>query len=199
MVDPHDPRRDPEARARMRIALMCSGLVVGMIGLSFAAVPLYDMFCRATGYGGTTQRAERAPDKPGEKVITVRFNADTARGLPWKFEPVEREIRVTVGEERLAFYRATNTSNRPIVGQASYNVSPDKAGLYFNKVACFCFTEQRLEPGETVEMPVSFFVDPSIATERSTRDVNTITLSYTFFELPEKQAALKQGPGTGTN
>ncbi|MGQ3071242.1 MAG: cytochrome c oxidase assembly protein [Ferrovibrionaceae bacterium] len=199
MADEHDPRRDPEARARMRIALMCSGLVIGMIGLSFAAVPLYDMFCRATGYGGTTQRAERAPDKPGEKVITVRFNADTARGLPWKFEPVEREIRVTVGEERLAFYRATNTSNRPIVGQASYNVSPDKAGIYFNKVACFCFTEQRLEPGETVEMPVSFFVDPSIATERSTRDVNTITLSYTFFELPEKQAALKQGQGTGTN
>ncbi len=199
MSDELDPRRDPEARARLRIALTCSAVVLGMIGLSFAAVPLYDMFCRATGYGGTTQRAERAPDKPGEKVVTVRFNADIARGLPWKFEPVEREVRVTVGEERLAFYRATNTSSRPIVGQASYNVSPDKAGIYFNKVACFCFTEQRLEPGETVEMPVSFFVDPSIATDRATREVNTITLSYTFFELPEKQAALKQGAGAGTN
>ncbi len=106
---------------------------------------------------------------------------------------------MTVGEERLAFYRATNTSDRPIIGQASYNVSPDKAGIYFNKVACFCFTEQRLEPGQTVEMPVSFFVDPSIATDRATRDVNTITLSYTFFELPGNQAALKQGAGAGTN
>jgi len=199
MNDEMDPRRDPEARARLRIALTCSAVVLGMIGLSFAAVPLYDMFCRVTGYGGTTQRAERAPDKPGEKVVTVRFNADIARGLPWKFEPVDREVRVTVGEERLAFYRATNTSDRPIIGQASYNVSPDKAGIYFNKVACFCFTEQRLEPGQTVEMPVSFFVDPSIATDRATRDVNTITLSYTFFELPGNQAALKQGAGAGTN
>lgn len=199
MNDERDPRRDPEARARMRIALTCSAVVIGMIGLSFAAVPLYDMFCRMTGYGGTTQRAERAPDKPGEKVVTVRFNADIARGLPWKFEPVEREVRVVVGEERLAFYRATNTSGRAIIGQASYNVSPDKAGIYFNKVACFCFTEQRLEPGETVEMPVSFFVDPSIATDRATREVNTITLSYTFFELPEKQAALKQGGVAGSN
>ncbi len=199
MNDEQDPRRDPEARARMRIALTCSAVVLGMIGLSFAAVPLYDMFCRVTGYGGTTQRAERAPDKPGEKVVTVRFNADTARGLPWKFEPVDREVRVTVGEERLAFYRATNTSDRPIIGQASYNVSPDKAGIYFNKVACFCFTEQRLEPGQTVEMPVSFFVDPEIATDRATRDVHTITLSYTFFELPGNQAALKQGAGSGTN
>ena len=172
----------PQSRANARVALLTAGLVVGMTGLAFASVPLYRMFCQVTGFGGTTQRAEHAPDAVGERIMTVRFNADVAgTNLPWTFAPVEREVKVRVGEERLIFYRAINRGKEPVIGTATFNVTPAKAGIYFQKIACFCFEEQRLDAGESVDMPVSFFIDPEIAKDPNTRDLETITLSYTFF------------------
>lgn len=166
-------------RATALIALTVAGL---MVGASFAAVPLYQIFCQVTGYGGTTQVAETAPAKVLERHMTIRFNADVDRGLPWKFKPVQRQVEVKVGEQALAFYKAENRSDRTIVGTATFNVTPAKAGLYFSKVACFCFTEQRLEPGQSADMPVTFFVDPAIADDPNLDEVTTITLSYTFYE-----------------
>ena len=177
------------SNARVGVALAC--LAGGMVGLSFAAVPLYRWFCQVTGFGGTTMRAERAPEAPGERVITVRFNADVAgNDLPWRFQPLERQVTLRVGEERLSFYRATNVGQAPVVGTATYNVTPHKAAPYFHKLACFCFTEQELASGESMDMPVSFFVDPAIAQDPKMRGVDTITLSYTFFRaLDAKPAA----------
>ena len=163
------------------VAVVLATVVAGMVGLSFAAVPLYRVFCQVTGYGGTTQRAEAAPGTVGARVITVRFNADIAPNLPWAFQPVEREVRVRVGEEKLIFYAAKNRAAVPVTGTATFNVTPPKAGPYFDKVQCFCFTEQRLAAGQSVEMPVSFFIDPKIALDHDLDDVTTITLSYTFF------------------
>lgn len=179
----------PDANRRnRRVALTCAAVVVGMTGLAFASAPLYDLFCRVTGFGGTPMRAESLPGsvQPSEHMITVRFNADTGPGMPWKFQPVQREVKVRPGEEILIFYRASNPTARPVSGQASFNVTPEKAGQYFNKIACFCFEEQVLQPGQSVDMPVSFFVDPEMLTNPKTRDVNTITLSYTFFRKPEE-------------
>lgn len=182
-------------RANGRVAAGLGGIVVLMVGLSFAAVPLYRWICQVTGFGGTTMRAEKAPGVVGDRVVTVRFNADVAsNGLPWRFEAVEKHVDVRVGEERLVFYRATNTGNVPVVGQATYNVTPHKAAQYFNKIACFCFVEQELKPGESIEMPVSFFVDPAFAEDPKLRDVTTITLSYTFFRADaQPQASQAQG------
>jgi cytochrome c oxidase assembly protein subunit 11 len=163
------------------VAVVLATVVAAMVGLSFAAVPLYRVFCQVTGYGGTTQRAEAAPGTMGARVITVRFNADIAPNMPWAFQPVEREVRVRVGEERLIFYAAKNRAAVPVTGTATFNVTPQKAGPYFDKVQCFCFTEQRLAAGQSVEMPVSFFIDPKIALDHDLDDVTTITLSYTFF------------------
>ncbi|MEW5705166.1 MAG: cytochrome c oxidase assembly protein [Pseudomonadota bacterium] len=156
-------------------------LVVGMVGLSYASVPLYRLFCQVTGFGGTTQQAATAPGAAGGRVITVRFNSDVDPGLPWAFQPMQHAVRVRVGEDKLAFYQATNRSNEAIVGTAVYNVTPMKAGLYFNKVQCFCFNEQRLNPGESADMAVSFFIDPDILQDPNLDDIETITLSYTFF------------------
>lgn len=176
------PARTPSRRSNGRVAAGLGGLVVVMIGLSFAAVPLYRWICQVTGFGGTTMRADKAPGVVGERVVTVRFNADVAsNGLPWRFEAVERQVNVRVGEERLAFYRATNTGDVPVIGTATYNVTPHKAAPYFSKIACFCFVEQELKPGESMDMPVSFFVDPAIVDDPKLRGVTTITLSYTFF------------------
>jgi cytochrome c oxidase assembly protein subunit 11 len=169
-------------------ALVAASVVVGMVGVAYAAVPLYQLFCQVTGFGGTTQVADAAPSEIGSRVITVRFNADTARGLGWNFRPQQRSITLRVGEQALAFYEASNPSEHRIVGSATFNVTPDKAGAYFNKIECFCFTEQALEPGQRVDMPVSFFVDPDIVNDRNLDDVKTITLSYTFFEVPGSQA-----------
>ena len=162
--------------------LALATLVVGMVGLSYAAVPLYDLFCRATGYGGTTMVATEVPNQIGEREMTVRFNASVNRDLPWRFRPVQVSVTVRVGEPTLAFYRVENTSERTIVGTATYNVTPLKAGEYFSKIDCFCFTEQVLQPGEIAELPVSFFVDPSIADDPEMGRISTLTLSYTFFE-----------------
>jgi cytochrome c oxidase assembly protein subunit 11 len=161
-------------------AVLLTGVIVGMLGLTAAAVPIYRMFCQVTGYGGTTQRAEQAPE-PLDRTIKVRFNADIARGMPWSFAPVVHEVELRIGEQHLAFFRAHNRGTRPIVGTATFNVTPDKAGSYFDKIDCFCFTEQALQPGEAAELPVSFFVDPAILDDRNTRDLKSITLSYTFF------------------
>ena len=173
------------SRRRTATALILGGVVCGMVGLAFGAVPLYKLFCQVTGFGGTTQVAEEAPVTIGERVVTVRFNADTARDLPWHFKPEQREIKVRVGEMALAFYNAVNQSDRALIGTSTFNVTPVKAGAYFNKIECFCFEEQTLAPGERAEFPVSFFVDPDIVEDRRLDDVTTITLSYTFFARGE--------------
>jgi cytochrome c oxidase assembly protein subunit 11 len=157
------------------------GFVGLMVGLAYASVPLYDLFCRVTGFGGTTQEADAAPGAVEGRMITVRFNADINNGLPWKFQPEQREVTVPIGEETLIAYEAKNLAARTTTGTALFNVTPLKAGKYFSKIACFCFDEQSLEPGQEVSMPVTFFVDPAILEDRLTQDVNTITLSYTFF------------------
>ena len=164
---------------------LATGLIALMLGLTAAAVPLYRLFCQVTGYGGTTQVAEALPAAASRQIIKVRFNADVDPELPWTFRPAQREVEVHPGEQSLAYYRARNDSGRALVGQAVYNVTPFKAGRYFDKIACFCFEEQVLQPGEEVDMPVSFFVDPAILDDPNTRDVTTITLSYTFFLLED--------------
>lgn len=170
-------------KRRNGLTLFASLSVVAcMVGLSFASVPLYRLFCQVTGLGGTTQVAARAPDKMLDRVITVRFNADVNSGLDWKFQPVQREIKVRLGEEALAFYVARNNGAAQVTGTATFNVTPLKAGAYFNKIDCFCFTEQRLAAGRSADLPVAFFVDPDLAKDRNLDDVTTITLSYTFFK-----------------
>jgi cytochrome c oxidase assembly protein subunit 11 len=176
-----------ERANNLRTAVAMAGLALTMAGVSFAAVPLYRWFCQVTGYGGTTQRAERAPEQAGERWVTVRFDANVSgNGLLWRFEPLERSVRVRVGEERIVFYRATNEARVATTGTATFNVTPHKVGGYFQKIACFCFQEQTLEPGQSMDMPVSFFVDPALFADRSAADVTTITLSYTFFRAREQ-------------
>ena len=191
---PGTPRK-AGSRRRMMTALILGGVVCGMVGLSFGAVPLYRLFCQVTGFGGTTQVAEEAPVEIGERVVTVRFNADTARDLPWHFKPEQREIQVRVGEMAMAFYNAVNQSDRALIGTSTFNVTPVKAGAYFNKIECFCFEEQTLAPGERAEFPVSFFVDPDIVEDRRLDDVTTITLSYTFFARGEGVTEAALAPG----
>jgi cytochrome c oxidase assembly protein subunit 11 len=175
-------------RKRMT-AVMATGVIAGMLGLTAAAVPLYRLFCQVTGYGGTTQRAERAPEAVGDATIKVYFNADVAQGMPWSFAPVAREVEVRIGEQTLAFYRAHNSASQPITGTATFNVTPAKAGVYFSKIDCFCFTEQTLAADQTVDMPVSFFVDPAILDDPGARDVRSITLSYTFFPRDDQDSS----------
>ncbi len=177
------------------------GVVVLMGSLAWAAVPFYDWFCRVTGFGGTTGVAETSPEDILDRTVTVRFDASKAKDMAWEFKPVEREMEVRIGETGLAFYEAYNPTDRPIAGQASYNVAPYSAGGYFQKIACFCFEEQVLEPGERIQMPVTFFVDPEMIEDLESRYVHTITLSYTFYEidLPEGYAALETQADTTTN
>jgi cytochrome c oxidase assembly protein subunit 11 len=172
----------------LRVFTVCIATVATMVGAAYAAVPLYDLFCRVTGYGGTTQVAQYDPDQVLDREIIVRFDASRARGFAWEFEPVERQMTVNVGETALAFYRATNPTDRPITGIATYNVAPFKMGPYFAKLDCFCFEEQTLGPGESMEMPVLFFVDPAMDDERRMDDVRSVTLSYTFFEASDQAA-----------
>lgn len=170
--------------------LQTISVVVLMGGLAWASVPFYDWFCRVTGFGGVTNVAEMGSDTVLEQTITIRFDASTERSFPWEFKPEQREMVLRIGETGLAFYEAHNPTDRPVAGQASYNVTPYEAGVFFDKIDCFCFTEQVLQPGETVSMPVSFFVDPAIVTDSEGKYVHTITLSYTFYEidLPEDMA-----------
>jgi cytochrome c oxidase assembly protein subunit 11 len=165
-----------------RTAIGMALFAAAMLGLAFASVPLYRLFCQATGFAGTTQRAERAPGAVAGQ-IGVRFDANVHPGLAWKFEPVQRTVRVAPGARTQIFYRAQNLTARTITGQAVFNVSPDTAGKYFKKIACFCFTEQTLKPGQTVDMPVVFFVDPAIRQDPDAKDIDEITLSYTFYPV----------------
>ncbi|KAK9727030.1 hypothetical protein RND81_05G253500 [Saponaria officinalis] len=179
-----------------KMLIYLTGLVFGMVGCSYAAVPLYRRFCQATGYGGTVQRRETVEEKiarhskdgtVSSREIVVQFNADVADGMPWKFIPTQREVRVKPGESALAFYTAENRSSTPIVGVSTYNVTPMKAAVYFNKIQCFCFEEQRLLPGEQVDMPVFFYIDPEFETDPRMDGINNMILSYTFFKVSEEQ------------
>jgi cytochrome c oxidase assembly protein subunit 11 len=190
-----------EARKR-GTAIVLVAVIGGMLGLTAASVPLYRLFCQVTGYGGTTQRAEQPVGgaTAGDRTVTVLFNADTGRDLPWGFRPLQRRMEVKLGEQNLAFFEAVNRADYPVAGQAVYNVTPFKIGGYFAKIQCFCFDEQTLAPGERVEMPVSFYVDPEIAQDPNTDDVSEITLSYTFYidedatkELRSRTAAAPAG------
>jgi cytochrome c oxidase assembly protein subunit 11 len=185
-----------------KVVLSLSFAALAMLGLGFASKPLYDTFCRVTGYGGTTRVAEQMSEMVTEREIKVRFDANVASNLGWTFKPDDASVTVKLGQNALAYYTATNDTKYPIVGTASYNVSPTKAGPYFSKLECFCFTEQRLEPGETVSMPVLFFVDPLLSEDKRLDEIKTITLSYTFHKVEhpsddantavERQAQLKK-------
>lgn len=172
---------DRKQRTNLVIVGMCVAFVGGMVGMSYAAVPLYKLYCQITGNLGTTQRVEQASDVILEKTIKVRFDANVGNGLPWQFAPDDREITLKIGETTQAYFRVKNVSDGVTYGQATYNVTPMASGSYFNKIQCFCFTETKLEPNEEIEMPVQFFVDPEIVNAVETRNIGTITLSYTFF------------------
>ena len=173
------------------VAVVCVAIVLAMVGLSYAAVPLYRIYCQATGYAGTTQRAAKPSETVLDRTLTVRFDANVSPDLPWRFEPLQRKLDMKIGENTLAFYRATNTSDHPITGMAVFNVAPEAAGSHFNKVQCFCFTEQRLEAGEAVDMPVSFFVAPAILSDHGDDNLTEITLSYTFYPATNQKTGGK--------
>jgi cytochrome c oxidase assembly protein subunit 11 len=177
------------------------GVVVMMGALAWASVPFYNWFCRVTGFGGTPGVAYAGADEILDQTIKIRFDASLNHDMPWEFKPVVREMELRIGETGLAYFEAYNPTDRPIAGQAAYNVTPYEAGGFFNKIECFCFTEQVLQPGERVDMPVSFYVDPEIISDRDAKYTHTITLSYTFYEidLPEAQAALEQVSETEVN
>ncbi|WP_241671315.1 cytochrome c oxidase assembly protein [Dankookia rubra] len=214
MPDPHQAatcrtmeqtRAEALQRRNRRTAIGVGAFVCGMLGLAYASVPLYDMFCRATGYGGTVQVG--GPAAPGAakdmpaRVVTIRFNANTAPGLPWRFAPSQGPMQLRLGEEGMAFYQASNTAVAPVTGVATYNVTPATVGKYFHKTACFCFEQQTLEPGQQVDMPLAFWVDPQMAKDPATRDIHTITISYSFFrsldDADRSGALANAGPHVG--
>jgi cytochrome c oxidase assembly protein subunit 11 len=178
---PHGQTRPTARKNDARVVFYCLGIVATMTGAAFAAVPLYDLFCRVTGFGGTTQRAETAPAQILDQTISVRLDANVANGLPWAFTPEAREVRLRVGESGLMIYVARNDGSAANSGTASFNVTPPVAGQYFVKVECFCFTEQELQSGESMDMPVAFYVDPEIVNDPDLQTLPEITLSYTFF------------------
>ncbi|PXW72649.1 cytochrome c oxidase assembly protein subunit 11 [Loktanella sp. PT4BL] len=186
----------PNLQGTNRTLVQTVSVVILMGGLAWASVPFYDWFCRVTGFGGATNVAETGSDVILDETIKVRFDASLARDMPWTFKPEVREMEIRIGETGLAFYEAHNPLDVPIAGQAAYNVTPYEAGAFFDKIECFCFTEQVLMPGETVMMPVSFFVDPAIVDDREGQYVHTITLSYTFYEidLPEEEIQASLAP-----
>jgi cytochrome c oxidase assembly protein subunit 11 len=180
-------RHRQNSRRDVVVAAGCGAVVAMMVGASFAAVPLYNWFCRTTGFAGTTQVATRAPDQVLGRTVTVRFDANVMPGLPWDFAPEQNEIKLRIGEVATVHYKVVNLAARTITAQASYNVTPPTVGAYFDKINCFCFTEQTMKPGETREMTVVFYVDPEIAKDRDQQDLNTITLSYTFYRLSQRR------------
>ena len=181
--------RDPFRARKWRTVAASAAAIAGMLMLVVYSPTLYRMFCETTGYNGTTQRGGTAPAKAAERVIVIRFTAETDPALPWRFAPAEREIRVKVGEQHLAYYVAENKTDRPVSGRAVFNVAPDTVGMYFNKIACFCFEEQTLGPRQRADMPVSFFIDPKILEDRNYDAVTTITLSYTFYRAGDEKRA----------
>lgn len=186
----------PDPARLRRTALLAAAGALAMLGLGFASVPLYRIFCQVTGYGGTTQRAtsaEAGTVKALARTISVRFDANVEAGMPWHFEPEQVTQSLRIGARKMAYYRAQNLSDKPITGVASFNVSPALAGLYFKKVQCFCFNQQTLKPGEKVDMPVIYYVDPAIVDNPETADIEQITLSYTFHVSPDQSAAVEAG------
>jgi len=196
------PVRRDDKRALRRdvlVAAACGAFVALMVGAAYASVPLYSWFCKTTGFGGTTQVSEQAPDHVLGRMLTIRFDSNVTPGLPWKFEPEQNEINVRIGEVATVHYKVVNQAAREITALASYNVSPPQVGSYFNKINCFCFTEQRLKAGETRELTVVFYVDPAIAQDRDQNDLNTITLSYTFYRQREPAPPLAEAPDTNSS
>ncbi|QND65822.1 cytochrome c oxidase assembly protein [Mesorhizobium loti] len=193
------PKKTTGKNGNVIVAAVCLAFFTGMIGMAYAAVPLYKMFCQATGYGGTTQRAEKQyAGRVLDREITVRFDANIA-GVPWDFQPVQRSMTMKIGETVQAHYKATNKFDRPVTGRATFNVQPELAGPYFNKVECFCFTDTTLKPGETLDMPVLFYVDPDIVNVPELKDVKTITLSYTMFPVEKTKPVASSEPAKGNS
>jgi cytochrome c oxidase assembly protein subunit 11 len=195
MEAPRNPRN-------LRVAIMAASVAAGMVGLSFASVPLYRLFCQVTGFGGTTQRAETAPAQSLGQTVSVRFDANTSDKLDWSFHPLQAPVTVKFGEQSMAYYEAVNRSDETLTGTAVFNVTPPQAGAYFNKIQCFCFTEQTLKPGEKIEMPVSFFVDPDMLDDADAAGIEEITLSYTFYPVDKTKAvteAKTAAPGSIAN
>lgn len=177
-------------KSKKSIAVLLTAASFAMIGLAYGAVPLYRVFCQVTGFGGTTQIADfTGAEMPNNilenRIVTVAFSGDVSDTMPWKFYPLQQEIKLMVGETALAFYSAENTTDTPIVGISTYNVNPQQAGIYFNKIQCFCFEEQRLKPHEKIDMPVFFFIDPAFLEDPKMADIDSITLSYTFFDVED--------------
>lgn len=189
---PERPASRFDQRRATLIAIGCAAFAFGMVGASYAAVPLYRMFCQATGYGGTTQRAEAAPGRVLQREVTVRFDANASPGVPWSFRPNERAVRLRLGDVRQTTFHFKNLSKERVTAQATFNVTPEAAGIYFNKIACFCFTDQTLEPGEEKDMPVVFFVDPAMLETEELRNAPAITLAYSLFR-EEDAAPVAQG------
>lgn len=187
------------ARANRAVMIACLAFVASMVGMAYAAVPLYQLFCQATGYGGTTRRVAAAPSTVLGRKVTVRFDANVASGLPWDFAPVQREVTIRLGETAHVAYRATNRSDKPVRAQAAFNVTPQAGGAFFNKIDCFCFTESRLAPGETAELPIVFFVDPAYVGSKELKNIRTLTLSYTFYPLDETKTGTVASPADAAN
>ncbi len=187
-----------KSKANRTVALGCLAFFAAMIGVAYAAVPLYEIFCQVTGYGGTTRRVEQYSDTILDKTIKVRFDGNV-NGVPWDFAPVQREVELRIGETTQVSYTATNDFDVPTRGRATFNVAPALAGAYFNKVECFCFTDTELKPGETLDMPVVFFIDPAIVEDADLKNVHTITLSYTFFPLGDEKPLAESAAGNNTN
>jgi cytochrome c oxidase assembly protein subunit 11 len=184
----------PLSRRQRATALWCVALVAGMVGAAYASVPLYRLFCQVTGFDGTPRIASIPSSQVLERTMAIRFDANVAPGLAWRFEPLRTTLEVKIGENALAFYRATNLTDRPLRGMATYNVLPEQAAPFFNKLECFCFKEQLLEPGQSVEMPVSFFIDPQLVGDKDAGGVTNITLSYTFYPVAPPQPGLAAKP-----
>ena len=184
--------RTPQQRTAAWLTLVA----VVMVSLSFAAVPFYSWFCKTTGFGGTTSVSKKAPAQPLDQTVNVRFDASKDRDMPWTFKPMQTAMKLRIGETGLAFFEASNPTDQTVAGQASYNVTPDAAGGYFTKIACFCFTAQILKPHQTVQMPVTFYVDPAITKDREGKYVSEITLSYTFHQIPVDVAEAALAPDT---
>jgi cytochrome c oxidase assembly protein subunit 11 len=178
---------DLSKRRNARVALICAAVFAGMVGAAYASVPLYRAFCQITGFDGTVRKADAAPDKVLARTVTVRFDANV-RQMPWDFRPDQVSQEIRIGDTGLAFYKVTNNGKTPITGTATYNVVPEQAGPYFQKLECFCFTNQTVQPGQTMEFPVVYFVDPAYADDPGTKGKGEITLSYTFFPAQDQQA-----------
>jgi cytochrome c oxidase assembly protein subunit 11 len=193
MQEPNQqPKQHAASRRDLVVAFSCGAVVALMVGASFAAVPFYNWFCRTTGYGGTTQRAHIAPKQTSDRTITVYFDSNIAAGLPWEFQPERRSVDVKLGEVVTVYYKVINEAARVTTGQAAYNVNPPTTGIYFEKINCFCFTQQTLKPGETRDLAVVFYVDPKLAKDSEQHGTNMITLSYTFYPAkpPEQPVAV---------